>query len=131
MLDSPRIDVPETVATESRLKLAQHSKSGDPDPRSAVMGRCLRAVSRRTLGVTFFPSHSCGSCRGSATENVPDLWAAHIHVDGCTRWSCLRYEEAQAKADRKMLVAARRSGTLDAVVRRLAGLTFGSNSNSN
>lgn len=125
MLDTPHINVPESLATESRLKLAQHATLGNPDPRRAVMALCQRAVSRRTLGVTYFPGRRSGGCGGGTPGNVPDLWAAHIHVDGRPRWGCLRSEQAQAKADRKMLLTARRNGTLDAIVRRLAGLTLG------
>jgi hypothetical protein len=51
-------------------------------------------------------------CAADRQARGPGLWAAHVHLHGRPQWASVRDSAATAKADRKVLLEARRQGTL-------------------
>ena len=127
LLDSPYVTVPSAAAIAATAVLQVYSQPGHACPTHAITHR-RRACSTRTKGVTFFPAYQPEPCAcsepvdGSVSQAVPDLWAAHIHVDGRPRWGRLHSAVAEAKTDRQQLLAARRGGTLDETLARLRAI---------
>jgi hypothetical protein len=114
LLDSGHVTVPAEIVPRCQAVLASRQPSAD-DTRQASVPACRRACAHRIKGITCFLGGGevpYGTPAQSSCSR-PSVWAAHIHVDGRPRWGCLRKTAAQAKQDRKELLAARKEGSLD------------------
>lgn len=100
----------EHVRSDIAAALERHRSSVPPDPRAAIEAACRRGLQNRVKGVTMF---------SSPRERGEECYAAYVHVEGRPRWGPVRTALQDARQDRKQLMAARRSGQLDACLASL------------
>ena len=90
--------------------------SSPDDPQAGIVNGSVDTARQNNVNGAQQP---CRSCKGKACllfESSACLWAAYIHVEGRPQWGRLHASAAQARADRKVLLQARRQGSLQAAM---------------